>query len=226
MIYFEASNNDFKVYGYTSNISLSRSNRYAISCFTNKRYVRNKILSDCIINGYHEFLFENRYPYTVLYIQTDSTLLDVNVHPTKQEIRISKENDLKQLISNAINNALKSNDQIVEKQIKPKAVEQKSVQSFFDYSLVSEQEETYSNDKVIEQTLKLDDKETIKNDYEIIGQIHGTYIIAQSKEGFILVDQHAAQERVRYEKYQDLFENNNNFGVKRWYYGNENKNFR
>ena len=206
MIYFEASNNDFKVYGYTSNISLSRSNRYAISCFTNKRYVRNKILSDCIINGYHEFLFENRYPYTVLYIQTDSTLLDVNVHPTKQEIRISKENDLKQLISNAINNALKSNDQIVEKQIKPKVVEQKSVQSFFDYSLVSEQEETYSNDKVIEQTLKLDDKETIKNDYEIIGQIHGTYIIAQSKEGFILVDQHAAQERVRYEKYQDLFD--------------------
>ena len=117
MTYFEASNYDFKVYGYTSNISVNRSNRYAIHCFTNKRYIKNKILSDCIINGYHEFLFENRYPYTVLYIDTDSTLLDVNVHPTKQEIRISKENELKDLIVKAISDCLKSNDQIIEKQI-------------------------------------------------------------------------------------------------------------
>ena len=91
MIPFEISNNDFKIHGYTSNISISRANKYAISAFTNKRYVRNKVLSDCVIEGYHEFLFENRYPYTILYIETDSTLLDVNVHPTKQEIRISKE---------------------------------------------------------------------------------------------------------------------------------------
>ena len=95
MIPFEISNNDFKIYGYTSNISISRANKYAISAFTNKRYVRNKVLSDCVIDGYHEFLFENRYPYTVLYIETDSTLLDVNVHPTKQEIRIYNEADLR-----------------------------------------------------------------------------------------------------------------------------------
>lgn len=205
MIPFEASNNDFKVYGYTSNISINRSNRYAIHAFTNKRYIRNKILTDCVIDGYHEFLFENRYPYTILYIETDSTLLDVNVHPTKQEIRISKENELKDLIKKAISNALKSNDQIIAKAIKPKVVNEKSVQTFFDYSNVNEASQEYSNEQVIQQTLKLDEKETIKNDYEIIGQIHGTYIIAQSKEGFILVDQHAAQERVRYEKYQKLF---------------------
>ena len=206
MIYFEKSNNDFKVYGYTSNISISRSNRYAISCFTNKRYVKNKILTDCIIDGYHEFLFENRYPYTVLYIETDSTLLDVNVHPTKQEIRISKENDLKNLIKEAISSSLKNNDQIIAQNIKSKQTEnEKSVQTFFDYSLVNEKEEVYSNESLLDNIIKTDEKETIKNDYEIIGQIHGTYIIAQSKEGFILVDQHAAQERVRYEKYQKLF---------------------
>ena len=209
MIPFEASNNDFKVYGVTSNISISRANRYAISTFTNTRYVRNKILSDCVIEGYREFLFENRYPYTVLYIQTDATLLDVNVHPTKQEIRISKENELRNLIKNTIATALKSHNQIIDQVVKPtKVVEEKSVQAFFDYSnIVKEEEISFdkSNEVNIQETIKFEEKETIKKDYEIIGQIHGTYIIAQEKDGFILVDQHAAQERVRYEKYKKLF---------------------
>lgn len=209
MIPFEASNNDFKVYGVTSNISISRANRYAISTFTNNRYVRNKILSDCVIEGYREFLFENRYPYTVLYIQTDATLLDVNVHPTKQEIRISKENELRTLIKNTIASALKSHNQIIDQVVKPtKVVEEKSVQAFFDYSnIVKEEESSFeSNNEVnIQETIRFEEKETIKKDYEIIGQIHGTYIIAQEKDGFILVDQHAAQERVRYEKYKKLF---------------------
>ena len=208
MIPFEIINNDFKIYGYTSNISISRANKYAISAFTNKRYVRNKVLSDCVIEGYREFLFDNRYPYTVLYIETDSTLLDVNVHPTKQEIRISKEADLRKLIKEAISTSLRSNNLIINQTITPKKVEEvKPVQTFFDYSsLMKEKEEEFtSNEQAIQQTIKLDLKETIKNDYEVIGQIHGTYIIAQSKDGFILIDQHAAQERVRYEKYQKLF---------------------
>lgn len=211
MVYFEKENNDFKVYGFTSKIAISRANRYGIHAFTNNRYVRNKILTDCVIEGYKEFLFENRYPYTVLYIQTDSTLLDVNVHPTKQEIRISKENDLKDLIKTAIAETLKSTDQVVNQTIKVTPVkEAKPVQTFFDYSInnvINEDNEPYNNDKNkdVSNSIKLDEKGTISFDYEIIGQIHGSYIIAQSKEGFILVDQHAAAERVRYEKYQKLF---------------------
>lgn len=206
MLKFEAKTNDFHIYGYTSNISISKSNRYGIQSYTNNRFVRNKILSDCIIDGYHEFLFENRYPYTVLYIQTDATLLDVNVHPTKQEIRISKENELKQLIKETIATTLKSNNQIINQTIKKVVNEDKPVQTFFDYAdVLKEDEESYSNETHIQQALKLEEKETINKDYEVIGQIHGTYIIAQSKDGFILIDQHAAQERVRYEKYQKLF---------------------
>lgn len=208
MVYFEKNTNDFKVYGYTSKIAISRANKYGIYAFTNKRYVKNKILSDCVIEGYKEFLFENRYPYTILFIQTDATLLDVNVHPTKQEIRISKENDLKVLIKNAIMEALKNNDQVISQTINVKPVKEvKPVQSFFDYSIdniIQENSSPY-NDKTITDIIKFEEKKTISLDYEIIGQIHGTYIIAQSKEGFILVDQHAAQERVRYEKYKELF---------------------
>ena len=68
----------------------------------------------------------------------------------------------------------------------------------------AKESEKYSNEELIQQSLKLEDEKQSK-DYEIIGQIHGTYIIAQSKDGFILVDQHAAMERIRYESYQKLF---------------------
>lgn len=204
MISFQNKNNDFKIYGVTSNISISKSNKYGITCFINNRYVRNKVLSDCILDGYHEFLFENRYPYTVLYIQTDSSLLDVNVHPTKQEIRISKENELKNLIKQTIALTLKSNNQIIDQgSIVNKKEDSKPTQTFFDYGEINDSETYFENS--IEQTLKLDDKQTDKKDYEVIGQIHGTYIIAQSYDGFILIDQHAAQERVRYEKYKKQF---------------------
>ena len=132
----------------------------------------------------------HRYPYTVLYIETDSTLLDVNVHPTKQEIRISKEADLRKLIKEAISSALRSNNLIINQTITTKKVEEvKPVQTFFDYSTLikDKEEQLLTNEEVIQETLKLDVKETIKKDYEVIGQIHGTYIIAQSKDGFILI---------------------------------------
>lgn len=215
MIPISIKNYDFEIHGFTSNISISRSNKYGISCFINQRYIRNKFLSDSILDGYHEFLFENRYPYTILYIQTDATLLDVNVHPTKQEIRISKENDLKVLIKEGIQNALKKHEQVVENKIQKSPQEtDKNLQTYFDFSslkknnqaigkndheVLNEQENIYQN------VIQTEEKKTIHKDYEIIGQIHGTYILAQSKDGFIIVDQHAAQERVRYEKLKKLF---------------------
>lgn len=219
MIPFAIANHDFEVHGFTSNIAVSRSNKYGISCFMNHRYIRNKFLSDCVIDGYHEFLFENRYPYTVLYIQTDATLLDVNVHPTKQEIRISKENDLKILIKEGISTALKKNEQVVENKIQ-KSEEYQSNQTYFDFSVLKAKEpskpeeneaspmaeQLKEEEAFYERAIQVEEKKTIHKDYEIIGQIHGTYIIAQAKDGFIVVDQHAAQERVRYERYKKLFQ--------------------
>lgn len=220
MIYFEKENNDFRVYGYTSNIKISKSNRYSINTFVNKRSVRNKILSDCVIEGYHEFLFENRYPYTVLYIETDSTLLDVNVHPTKQEIRISKESELKELIKSTISNALKNANLIINQEINTNKIPQDANKEMFstinndlfneEVNIVSEEETPYKPTKIVQETIKFDEEVENHFEYEIIGQIHGTYIIAQNKDGFILVDQHAAQERVRYEKYQKLFKEPSN----------------
>lgn len=206
MVYFENKNNDFAIKGYTSNISISKANRYSIFSFVNNRFVRNKILADSVINGYNELLFDNRYPFTVLYIETDPTILDVNIHPTKQDIRISKELELKKMIQDTINNAITKSNQISEIKIKQAEtrIENKPTQTFFDFS-VAEKEEIYNANE--QQTIILETKENIvqQKEYYPIGQIHGTYIVAQSVDGFILIDQHAAAERIRYEKYQTLF---------------------
>ena len=201
MVPFSLKNEDFELSGYTSKIAISRSNKYAINAFINGRYVRNKILSDCVIEGYHEFLFENRYPYTVLYIKTSASLLDVNVHPTKQEIRITKENDLKGLIKNAISTALKENEEVIHKEV---ISQTKFTQGFFNYNvddIVKEDETPYD----FSSQISFEKEKTIDKDFEIVGQIHGTYIVAQNNNGFILVDQHAAKERVNYENFQKLY---------------------
>lgn len=203
MLYFENQNHDFKIKGYTSNISLSKANRYAILTFMNNRFIRNKLCSDCIIDGYKEFLFDNRYPYTVLYIETDPSILDVNVHPTKQEIRISKENELKDLITTTIKNTLQSNNLISKTTINKK--EPNFIQptfADFDFDKIDLSD---INKPRVEENVNLFEIKPTKKEYEVIGQIHGTYIIAQNEEGFLLIDQHAAAERIRYERYQKLF---------------------
>lgn len=211
MHYFEKQTHDFKIYGYTSSISFSKSNRYSIFTYVNGRYIKNKGLTDSVIEGYHELLFENRYPFTVLYIETDPTILDVNIHPTKQDIRISKEFDLRKLIKETIHETLTQTKKINEIRMSSTRQEQQPIQPFFDFS-IQEKEETYpssftqmenSNETefVIPQSLPHQEDHY----YLPIGQIHGTYIVAQSQDGFIIIDQHAAAERIRYERYQKLF---------------------
>ncbi len=202
MIYFENKTNDFVIKGYTSDINISKANRYSIFCFVNNRFVRNKSLSDAIIKAYHELLFENRYPYTVLYIETDPTILDVNIHPTKQDIRIAKEQELTSMIETTIHESITKNKPVNDIKIKQKDI---NSQGFMNFD-IKEDETNYqvSND---DSLILFDKKEYQKttSEYYPIGQIHGTYIIAQCEDGFILIDQHAAAERIRYERYQKLF---------------------
>ncbi len=214
MIYFENHNHDFVIHGFTSDICISKANKYSIFAFVNQRYVRNKNLTDSIIKAYHELLFENRYPYTVLYVDADPTILDVNIHPTKQDIRISKEFELNQMIEQTIHETITKTKPINEVKIKsstPIDDPQKNQQGFMNFD-VKEQEITYNqtnhpSDIDTSSLISFDQKEyqTNTTEYYPIGQIHGTYIVAQSSDGFILIDQHAAAERIRYEKYQQLF---------------------
>ena len=106
MISFSGNNDDYKVYGYISVPDETRASKNYINIFINGRYIRNYIIQNSIINAYGTLLMKNRYPLCVINIDMDPILLDVNVHPTKQEVRLSKEAELISLIKGVISERL------------------------------------------------------------------------------------------------------------------------
>lgn len=106
MIDFAGEDRDFQVSGLVSLPKLTRASKNYISILLNGRYIKNNQLSKAIIKGYGSKLMVGRYPIAVLAIQLDPLLVDVNVHPTKQEVRISKENQLADLITTSVANRI------------------------------------------------------------------------------------------------------------------------
>ncbi len=106
MVHIQEANIDFKIEGYVSLPEFTRANRSYITVLVNGRYIKNFQISKAIIDGYGSKLMVGRYPVAVLNVKTDPILVDVNVHPTKQEVRISEEQSLLDLISKAIFNEL------------------------------------------------------------------------------------------------------------------------
>ena len=265
MVAIETGDLDFEVSGFVSLPELTRANRNYISLFINGRYIKNFLLNRAILDGYGSKLMVGRFPIAVINIQIDPYLADVNVHPTKQEVRISKERELMALISQAIANALKEQDLI------PDALEnlakstirrtEKPVQTtlplkenrlYYD----RESQDFKLRPEVADPQLPLTDEATADSisqenpvekptsaikfaerkaavydeldhpeldlasldkaydklegeeastfpELEYFGQMHGTYLFAQGNGGLYIIDQHAAQERVKYEEYRE-----------------------
>ena len=106
MLEIKGENNDFEIFGYTSKPSVLKSNRNYITTIVNGRAVKNNEINRIIIDAYHTYLPDIKFPVVVLKIETDPALLDVNIHPTKQDIKISKIDTLEELIFAAIKEAL------------------------------------------------------------------------------------------------------------------------
>ena len=102
MIEFSGSNDDYKVFGYIPVPEETRASKNYINIFINGRYIKNYGIQNAIIDAYGTLLMINRYPLCVINIEMDPILLDVNVHPTKQEVRLSKEAELIRLIKEVI----------------------------------------------------------------------------------------------------------------------------
>ena len=102
MIEFSGNNDDYKVFGYISVPEETRASKNYINIFINGRYIKNYGIQNAIIDAYGTLLMINRYPLCVINIGMDPILLDVNVHPTKQEVRLSKEAELIRLIKEVI----------------------------------------------------------------------------------------------------------------------------
>lgn len=234
MMHVKESSLDFVVEAYLAKPEYTRANRNYITLIVNGRYIKSNALIHAIIRGYDTLLPIHRYPIAVIAIKMDPVLTDVNVHPTKLEIRFSKERSLIDLVENMVNNAFKSVSLIPEMQgpkkekiqteqstmhldptfdvsdsfsIQNKEMEQSEIQHIQDTkSDVQEDDLSLTNPspvQVQETALNNDfsehyDKDRVPVLYPI-GQLQGTYILAQNERGFYMIDQHAAQERIKYE---------------------------
>lgn len=274
MLEFSGKDLDFSVSGYISLPKLTRASRNYLSLLINGRYVKNNQLLKAILKGYGSKLMVGRYPLAVIDIKLDPLLVDVNVHPTKQEVRISKEEQLCELLTQTIAERL-SQENLIPNALqnmtssKPKAKKQGTQ---LDLTLAETQSnyqtkppkkhstaevtqvllgeavkttETTGSAPALEpviikdkqqlsspQVQKWDEKyqlapsenelptepEVVPEekpsrprpkfpDLTYIGQLHGTYLLAQAEDGLYIVDQHAAQERCKYEYYRQEIAN-------------------
>ncbi|RIP33484.1 DNA mismatch repair endonuclease MutL [Staphylococcus gallinarum] len=319
LVHITGDTSDYHIEGFVAKPEHSRSNKHYISIFINGRYIKNFLLNKAILEGYHTLLTIGRYPICYINIEMDPILVDVNVHPTKLEVRLSKEDQLFELIVEKIQEAFKDRILIPKNDMtkfakKNKVLsqfeqqkmdfEQRQQRDYFtkqQYSMsdtnneesnltrddasTSGQKNTNSNENdappqtdnayltnnnasTIAQQLPHKDyaqyenyntaDEMVGSDYvhnqravlnamestdnldtvqhtdgahnkstdnadthedikgsvsetpsrrvpymEIVGQVHGTYIIAQNENGMFMIDQHAAQERIKYEYFRE-----------------------
>ncbi len=221
MMEIDAMNDDFHIMGYTTYPEINRSNKNNITILVNNRVIKNYEIIKTIHECYHTFMAQDKYPITVLNIIADPYLIDVNVHPTKMDVKFSKIDDLKELITNTITKKLKETlliqdgynntdgvmniiekAEVKEEYYKPKLEE------------VTLNFEVHDDDKVYLETsvkedkkVSFDEKEEVIPVHEVnikpikpIGACHGTYIIGENEDGIYIIDQHAAAERINYEK--------------------------
>ena len=246
MIPFSNETSDYQITGYVALPEVTRASKNYMTLLVNRRAVRSFLIQRSILEGMHTFLPIHRYPIVVLSITTDPQLVDVNVHPSKKEVRFSKENELYPLIEETLRETIRHHVQIpsgAPQERKERSssrspiVERKAESeqlSFSPPSIPSIEKEEHAIDLVqespnvfiVEDEEKVDDtfepyeeeqissvpREESQNipthhpafpSLEIVGQVHGTYIIAQNETGMYMIDQHAAQERINYEKFRD-----------------------
>lgn len=287
MVPFNGKDLDFKITGYISLPKLTRATKNYISLLLNGRYIKNFQLSNAIIKGYGSKLMVGRYPVAVVNITLDPLLVDVNVHPTKQQVRISKEDQLAQLLTkciydriaqeNLIPDALKNLNQKARQEVNMDQLQidlNESSRSYYHEKLSTDVSTSEQDTDQKEETGREGDKQTdtaeniqdqvkdtkeevepgltiIKDKSDMadkldvwdkkylretmrsasfqdeedrpqtsgqdekqknkkprfpaltyIGQMHGTYLFAEAEDGLYIIDQHAAQERCKYEYYR------------------------
>ncbi|EHB5360557.1 TPA: DNA mismatch repair endonuclease MutL [Listeria monocytogenes] len=229
----KAESLDFKISGYAVLPEVNRSNRNYISTIINGRFIKNFALVKAIQEGYHTLLPIGRFPIIVLQIEMDPIIVDVNVHPAKLEVRLSKEKELGQLISQMIKEAFHKLQLIPEGEISKKQKEvQKSeqIQMSFEENKPAKEIPTLFSKPTIPEYVPSDEDAPREDDFILetmpsyepelqaeqeehpkeripkmypIGQMHATYIFAQNENGLYIIDQHAAQERIKYEFYRE-----------------------
>ncbi len=198
MIEIKGSNYDYEINGYIGNININKSSRSSMITFVNGRLVQNAILNRIIKDAYHTFLAETKFPVVVINIETDPTLIDVNIHPTKQDIKFSKLNTLEELLFKLIRDALNGTDNTFNAVKYEETDVKEEIKENSNVYIPAQEEMKFSFN--IEEEVKEYNKEE-KSLITPVGLALGTYLIAQSTDIMYMIDIHAANERINYEIY-------------------------
>ena len=217
MIPITGENDDYYISGYMSYPEATKANRNSITTLVNGRIIKNNELNKIITECYHTYIPKDKFPIIVMNIDVDPILIDINIHPTKMDIKFSKMDTLKELVTNLLEKNLK------ELTLIPTI----SVRDNYSVSEVKQQikkstEEEHKKEEVKYENITLDftlqeekqepvvytDKDEEKPNEEVYrikemtprGIVYLTYIIAESEDGMYIIDQHAAAERINYEK--------------------------
>ena len=218
MLEVMAEEEDYQLTGFVSPISLTRSNRKEITFFINGRWVHDIALNTALLQAYHTMLMVGRYPLTALYIEMNPEDVDVNVHPAKAEVRFREQEKIFSFVQRSVRKALLAYSPVPN--VAPLlwgTTRTTSVppepRSAVGLEWAIAHDEPVSNVKATENS---DQSSVIRNETRIenrpleianripllrlIGQIGGTYLVAEGPDGLYLIDQHAAHERVLFEK--------------------------
>ena len=219
MIEVTGENDDYYIHGYISYPEMTKSNRSAITTLVNGRVIKNNELNKIITDAYHTYIPKDKFPIIVLNIDVDPILIDINIHPTKMDIKFSKMDTLKDLVFDIVSKELKrltliptistrTEEALRETTIPLYNAYKKEVptpkqtyeETVLDFS-ISEENTTTETTKPEETEALAQEKITPRIKHMIPrGIVYSTYIIAENEDGMYIIDQHAAAERINYEK--------------------------
>ena len=224
MIPINGENDDYYISGYMSYPEATKSNRNSITTLVNGRIIKNNELNKIITECYHTYIPKDKFPIIVMNIDVDPILIDINIHPTKMDIKFSKMDTLKELVTKLIETNLKELTLIPTVSVR----DNYSVSEVKTQIKKSEQEE---KEQVVEEVkyenitldFEIQEHKTEENNnqtekeevhYRIKemtprGIVYLTYIIAENEDGMFIIDQHAAAERINYEKVLKLLKETN-----------------
>ena len=225
MIEISGENDDYVISGYIGYPEIAKTSRNVITTLVNGRVIKNLDLNRCLIDCYHTYIPKDKFPMIVLNIDVDPILIDINIHPQKMDIKFSKMESLKELITKVISSKLKEVLLVPHANIRDLntiyEVEESLPLNTINYEIDDEEvpikEKTpnleelsfdFDNDNKITGTKTeevVEEEKEEKNEYRIkemipVGIVHKTYIIAENSSGMYIIDQHAAAERINYEK--------------------------
>lgn len=235
MIEISGENEDYEISGYISYPEVFKSSKNAITLLVNGRYIKNTEINRILVDCYHTYMPPDKYPIAIIKIEVDPILIDVNVHPTKMDIKFSKMDTLKELLQKVIRTQLERLTLIPDASLEtsvvgqetristnyaPKVFEEfdaeKKEEEFANYekmTLAFEEKEPYqvAENKVVppseEKTTSTQEEASRMKKMYPVGLVHGTYIVAENEDGMFLIDQHAANERINYEYYLEQLSN-------------------